>query len=95
MKFFSPDRSEKHKLKGLCLFYYIGLAISLLLVICLCLYDTISPDPDTATDIHWIGTKQGFLSALPLVGFCILQDLSRPIINKAKGENKLYNLIFD
>ena len=87
--------SENPKLKGLCWFYFIGLAFSLLSVVGSCLYDTIFPCPDVAIDIHWIGTKQGFLSALPLVGFCILQDLSRPIINKAKGENKLYNLIFD
>jgi len=87
MKFFSPDGSEKPKLALLGLSYLTGLALSLVSVIYVYLKDTISPDPDTATDIHFIGTKQGFWSALPVVVFvvCILQDLLRPIINKAKA----------
>ena len=82
---FSPDRSEKPKLTRLGVNYFIGLALSLVLVICLWLKDTIYPDPDTANDIHLIGTKQGFFSAFVSVVFCILQDLLRPIINKAKA----------
>ena len=90
LKCFSPDGPEKPKLNSLCFLYFLSFVFLFLVVGISWLNDAVSTDPKLATDVHSIGYKIGLYWVLPLLVFCMLKGLFRPIIIEALS--KIYTV---